>query len=47
MKTKSPETLNRMTDGKSTGFGEMKHTDYQVTIDLQKFVDDLRKRRGS
>jgi phosphonate transport system substrate-binding protein len=47
MKTKSPETLNRMTDGKSTGFGEMKHSDYQVTIDLQKFVDDLRKKRGS
>ncbi|MGL4241027.1 MAG: phosphate/phosphite/phosphonate ABC transporter substrate-binding protein, partial [Beijerinckiaceae bacterium] len=47
MPTKAKPVLDKLTDGKSTGFGEMKHTDYQVTIDLQKFVDDLRKRRGS
>ncbi|MGL5138330.1 MAG: phosphonate ABC transporter substrate-binding protein, partial [Beijerinckiaceae bacterium] len=47
MPTKSKDTLDRMTDGKSVGFGEMKHSDYQVTIELQKFVDELRKKRGS
>jgi phosphonate transport system substrate-binding protein len=47
MPTKSKATLDKLTDGKSPGFGEMKHSDYQVTIELQKFVDDLRKKRGS
>jgi phosphonate transport system substrate-binding protein len=47
MPQRDKSVLDRMTDGKSAGFGEMKHSDYEVTIQLQKFVDDLRKRRGS
>jgi phosphonate transport system substrate-binding protein len=47
MPQRDKAVLDRMTDGKSIGFGEMKHSDYQVTIELQKFVDDLRKKRGS
>ncbi len=40
-------TFDRLTDGKSPGFAPAQHSDYQVTIELQKFVDDLRKKRGS
>jgi phosphonate transport system substrate-binding protein len=47
MPQRDKSVLDRMTDGKSAGFGEMKHSDYEVTIQLQKFVDDLRKKRGS
>jgi phosphonate transport system substrate-binding protein len=39
--------LDRMTDGKSAGFAPVKHSDYQVTIELQQFVDRLRRQRGS
>jgi phosphonate transport system substrate-binding protein len=47
MHVKDKAVLDRLTDGKSVGFGEMKHSDYQVTIELQQFVDNLRKKRGS
>lgn len=47
MQTRDKSVLDKLTDGKSKGFAAMKHSDYQVTIDLQKFVDDLRKKRGS
>jgi phosphonate transport system substrate-binding protein len=39
--------FDRLSDGKSAGFAPMKHSDYQVTVDLQKFVDNLRKKSGS
>jgi phosphonate transport system substrate-binding protein len=47
MPTRDKSVLDKLTDGKSKGFAPMKHADYQVIIDLQKFVDDLRKKRGS
>lgn len=39
--------FEKLSDGKSPGFAPAQHSDYQVTIELQKFVDDLRKKRGS
>jgi phosphonate transport system substrate-binding protein len=45
--TKGKAAFDRLSDGKSPGFAPAAHGDYQVTIELQKFVDDLRKRRGS
>jgi phosphonate transport system substrate-binding protein len=39
--------FDRLSDGKSPGFAPAAHADYQVTVELQKFVDDLRKKRGS
>ncbi len=39
--------FDRLSDGKSPGFAPAQHSDYQVTIELQKFVDGLRKRSGS
>lgn len=47
MPTKAKAVFDKLTHGKSSGFGPTKHSDYQVTIELQKFVDDLRKKRGS
>lgn len=45
--TKGKAAFDRLSDGKSPGFAPAVHADYQVTIELQKFVDDLRKKRGS
>lgn len=42
--TKAPEAFKRLSDGKSPGFAPVKHSDYKVTEDLQKFVDNLRKK---
>ncbi|MCA3595283.1 MAG: phosphonate ABC transporter substrate-binding protein [Methylobacterium sp.] len=42
--TKAPEAFKRLSDGKSPGFAAVKHSDYKVTEDLQKFVDALRKK---
>lgn len=42
--TKAPEAFKRLSDGKSPGFAAVKHADYKVTEDLQKFVDSLRKK---
>jgi phosphonate transport system substrate-binding protein len=42
--TKGKAAFDKLTDGKSPGFAPAKHSDYQVTIELQKFVDDLRKK---
>ncbi len=39
--------FDRLSDGKSPGFAPAQHSDYQVTIELQKFVDGLRKKSGS
>jgi phosphonate transport system substrate-binding protein len=45
--TRNPEAFRRLTDGKSPGFAPAQHSDYQVTIELQTFVDRLRRQRGS
>ncbi len=39
--------FDRLSDGKSPGFAPAQHSDYQVTIELQRFVDNLRKKSGS
>jgi phosphonate transport system substrate-binding protein len=38
---------DKLFDGKSPGMQPVTHADYQSAIDLQKFVDDLRRKRGS
>jgi phosphonate transport system substrate-binding protein len=45
--TKGKAAFDKLTDGKSPGFAPAAHADYQVTIELQKFVDSLRRRSGS
>jgi phosphonate transport system substrate-binding protein len=40
-------TFDRLSDGKSPGFAPAQHSDYKVTVELQKFVDNLRKKSGS
>lgn len=45
--TKDKAAFDKLSDGKSPGFATVKHDDYAVTIQLQKFVDDLRKKKGS
>ncbi len=45
--TKGKAAFDRLSDGKSPGFAPAQHADYRVTVELQKFVDDLRKKRGS
>lgn len=45
--TRNPEAFRRLSDGKSPGFAPAQHSDYQVTIELQQFIDNLRRRRGS
>jgi len=42
--TKGKAAFDKLSDGKSPGFAPAKHSDYQVTIELQKFIDDLRKK---
>lgn len=45
--TRNKAAFDKLTDGKSPGFAPAAHADYQVTIELQKFVDALRRRSGS
>jgi phosphonate transport system substrate-binding protein len=45
--TKGKDAFAKLTDGKSPGFAPARHEDYKVTVELQKFIDDLRKKRGS
>ncbi len=42
--TKGKAAFEKLTDGKSPGFAPATHADYNVTIELQKFVDGLRKK---
>ncbi|OYW62591.1 MAG: phosphonate ABC transporter substrate-binding protein [Bosea sp. 12-68-7] len=46
MQSKDKAAFDKLSDGKSPGFAPMKHEDYNVTIELQKFVDNLRKKRS-
>ncbi len=45
--TKDKAAFDKLSDGKSAGFAPAQHSDYNVTIELQKFVDGLRKKSGS
>ncbi|PZN96234.1 MAG: phosphonate ABC transporter substrate-binding protein [Hyphomicrobiales bacterium] len=45
--TKDKAVFDKLSDGKSPGFAAVKHTDYQVTIELQNFIDALRKKKSS
>jgi phosphonate transport system substrate-binding protein len=44
--TKDKAAFDKLSDGKSPGFATVKHDDYKVTIELQNFVDSLRKKRS-
>jgi phosphonate transport system substrate-binding protein len=44
--TKDKAAFDKLSDGKSPGFAAVKHDDYKVTIELQNFVDSLRKKRN-
>lgn len=45
--TKAKAAYDRLSDGQDRGFKAVTHADYQTVVDLQKFVDDMRRRRGS
>jgi phosphonate transport system substrate-binding protein len=45
--TKGKDAFAKLSDGKSPGFAPAKHEDYKVTVELQNFIDALRKKRGS
>lgn len=45
--TKARAAFNKLSDGKDLGFQVVSHKDYESAVELQKFVDSLRKQRGS
>jgi phosphonate transport system substrate-binding protein len=45
--TKAKAAFDRLSDGKDLGFRRVTHKDYEPVVELQKFVDDLRRRRAS
>jgi phosphonate transport system substrate-binding protein len=45
--TRDRAAFDKLSDGKSPGFAPAQHADYKVTEELQRFVDNLRKRSGS
>lgn len=45
--TRNKAAFDRLSDGKSPGFAPAQHSDYGVTVELQNFVDRLRRQRGS
>jgi phosphonate transport system substrate-binding protein len=45
--TRDKAAFDRLSDGASPGFAPAKHDDYKVTVELQTFVDGLRKKSGS
>lgn len=44
---KGREAWLRISDGKATGYTEVSHADCQVIIDLNRFVDRLRRKSAS
>jgi phosphonate transport system substrate-binding protein len=44
---KAKAAFDRLSDGKDRGFHAVTHKDYESAVELQKFVDDLRRRRSS
>jgi phosphonate transport system substrate-binding protein len=45
--TKDKAAFDRLTDGKSKGWVAVTNDDYKTIFELQKFVDELRKKSGS
>jgi phosphonate transport system substrate-binding protein len=45
--TKARAAFDRLSDGKDLGFRRVTHKDYEPVVELQKFVDELRRRRAS
>jgi phosphonate transport system substrate-binding protein len=43
---KDKAAFDRLSDGKDLGFTRVSHADYEVMIELQKFVDGLRRSRS-
>ncbi|MGL4976122.1 MAG: phosphate/phosphite/phosphonate ABC transporter substrate-binding protein, partial [Bosea sp. (in: a-proteobacteria)] len=44
--TKDKAAFDKLSDGKDSGFSPVVHGDYLTIVELQKFIDDLRKRRS-
>ncbi|MEW5886372.1 MAG: phosphonate ABC transporter substrate-binding protein [Pseudomonadota bacterium] len=44
--TRNRAAFDRLSDGQSPGFAPVSHADYQVIIELQQFVDRLRRERA-
>ena len=44
---KEPEAFKKMTDGKQLPWVAVTHDAYKPIIELNKFVDDLRKKKAS
>jgi len=45
--TKARAAFDRLSDGKDLGFRRVTHKDYEPVVELQKFVDELRRKRAS
>jgi phosphonate transport system substrate-binding protein len=44
---KAKAAFDRLSDGKDLGFRPVTHKDYEAIVELQKFIDDMRRRRAS
>jgi len=44
---KAKAAFDKLSDGKDRGFQKVSHKDYEAAVELQKFVDALRKKSGS
>lgn len=44
--TKDKAAFDRLSDGKDRGFQKVSHANYEIMIELQKFVDGLRRARS-
>lgn len=44
---KAKTAFEKLSDGKDLGFKTVTHKDYEAVVELQKFVDDMRKKRSS
>jgi phosphonate transport system substrate-binding protein len=44
---KDKAAYDRLSDGQDLGFKPVTHKDYEPIVELQKFVDGLRRRRAS
>jgi phosphonate transport system substrate-binding protein len=44
---KDKAAFDKLSDGKDLGFQAVTHKDYESAVELQKFVDGLRKKSGT
>ena len=44
--TKDKAALSRLSDGKDKEFVAVTHKDYQDTVDMIQYVNDMRKKRS-